>query len=197
MSERYMIATVLEGKIADYGWCSNWTSRRLVMGALLIAAKYDGIKSIAELYSRWIRDEKYEYRKEAMEEVVTWPDELIIIDLDNRAVFFNVCTEHPYNYKKYTEWPIADMTAVIRTVKNKDPFDCTDGSGCCRNHQIPFDDFNHEEVEKYCYEYFGWKFIGRGSNNQECEDNAECEDYDGFGIPGEEEQEICDYYDDL
>lgn len=176
MSERYMIATALEGKIVDYGWCSNWTSADLIMASLLFAAEYDGVTSVRELYSRMGVNEKYEDRREVLEDVITWPDELIVVDLDARNVYFNAIPESPYDPRKYLCWPIADKRAIHSTVKNTDPWDYGWGSGCCRNHRMPFDDFDHEQLKRYCYEYLGWKLSRASSANELQEESDEIED---------------------
>ncbi len=164
MSDRYMVATAIQGKVVDYSWCSNWSSSRLIMYSLWYAAKIKDCTTIEELYNRICVKESYEERKDVLDEVITWSEELIMIDLDSKNVYFGVDIAFPYVPERYKNWPIASFN-WSPLLFNPQPYDHYGGSGLFKGQRVPFDSFNNELLISYCKEYKGWELSNVAPKN--------------------------------
>ncbi len=166
MSERYMVATALQGKLVDFYWCSNWTSKSLVMFSIWISATMDGTKSVEELYRCLGIESDYGDRREVIEEVITWPDELIVVDLDDRNIYFDIKCAMPYTPTLYQCWSPVSPKHLLNLMTSQDTCYAS-GSDCCSKHRLSFDSFNRELLLEYCEKRFGWRLNDQESSKEE------------------------------
>lgn len=187
MSERYMIATAFGGKIVDCTGCKNWSSKSLILLSMWLAAKADGVQSVAELYRLYGVNEPYSENQKIAEEVATWSDELIVVDLDERNIYFDTASRSPYSVALYRGCNTVDMAAVRMLMEVDNAYGWDDyygyGSACCSGKRMPFDCFNHELLVKYCEEYYGWTMSAHSA-----EDDKSAED--DYGI----KKEVLEWY---
>lgn len=187
MSDRYMVATAFGGKIVDCIGCKNWYSKPLILFSMWLASNADGIQSVEELYRLYGVDETDSENQKIAEEVATWSDELIVVDLDDRNIYYATAISSPYSAAVYRDREAVNMSSVRMLAEVDNAYGWEDyygsGSACCSGKRMPFDCFNHELLVKYCEEYYGWAMPVHSA-----EDDGAAEDDHGI------KKEVLEWY---